>query len=49
MEIIPYIFFNGRPEVAMKFYEKVLGEYKGPPPEDFAPDQKNRITFHAPE
>jgi len=25
MEIVPYIFFNGQCEVAMKFYEKVFG------------------------
>ncbi len=54
MEIIPYIFFNGQCEVAMKFYEKVFGgKIQGlmtygdsPAAKDFAPDQKNRI-IHA--
>jgi PhnB protein len=54
MEIVPYIFFNGQCEVAMKFYEKVFGgKIQGlmtygdsPAAKDFAPDQKNRI-IHA--
>jgi PhnB protein len=54
MEIIPYIFFNGQCEEAMKFYEKVFGgKIQGlmtygdsPAAKDFAADQKNRI-IHA--
>jgi PhnB protein len=54
MEIVPYIFFNGQCEVAMKFCEKVFGgKIQGlmtygdsPAAKDFAPDQKNRI-IHA--
>jgi PhnB protein len=54
VEIIPYVFFNGQCEAAIKFYEKVLGgKVRGlmtygdsPAAKDFSPDQKDKI-IHA--
>ena len=54
MEIIPYVFFNGQCEAAIKFYEKVFGgKVQGlmtygdsPAGKDFPPDQKSKI-IHA--
>ena len=51
MEIIPYVFFNGQCEAAIKFYEKVFGgKVQGlmtygdsPAGKDFPPDGKLRV------
>src|SRR5580704_83244 len=54
MEIIPYVFFNGTCEAAIKFYETVLGAKihglmtygNSPAGKDVALDQKDKI-IHA--